>query len=164
MGEMAMVEMTGRLVFSELLYCLSLSYLSLSLHSLTVSLLGGTRDLRKVYGGGLGVNNGGLGANNGGLDVVNCGLVRWRKLNNLYGGVLGWWSEVDGKKFRNRGFRVSNKRAVVRAFKTEVFAASRRVELSPRAIRQGSIQAAFDIMVPSGTSPGQTVSRVLKIV
>ncbi|KAF3520721.1 hypothetical protein DY000_02060936 [Brassica cretica] len=48
--------------------------------------------LKKLDGGSIGVNNGGLGVNSGGLDIVNGSLARWRKLNKLYCGVLGWWS------------------------------------------------------------------------
>ena len=48
--------------------------------------------LKKLDGRGLGVNNGGLGVNSGGLDFVNGSLARWRRLNKLTCGVLGWWS------------------------------------------------------------------------
>ncbi|CAG7901781.1 unnamed protein product, partial [Brassica rapa] len=55
--------------------------------------------LKKLDGRGLGVNNGGLSldgrglsVNNGGLDFVNGSLARWRRLNKLTCGVLGWWS------------------------------------------------------------------------
>ncbi|KAF2540834.1 hypothetical protein F2Q68_00031758 [Brassica cretica] len=70
---------------------------SLFLSALVLALT--RRWLKKVDGGSLGVNSGGLGVNScglgvnsGGLDVVNGSLARWRRLNNLYGGVLGWWS------------------------------------------------------------------------